>query len=142
MSSKFLFLLLIGILVVSGCNSTNTNTERKSYHSYKDSIAMIREIEEEAKPAYIEAYTKVAELRQYIRLAEAGQLTNDEVVAEFNRNFGGELGRLKTLQEVKQRMDTAGDGYIKFRFLKAQADIALRKAAEKQFEINSLDSIK
>lgn len=37
-------------------------------------------------------------------------------------------------------MDTAGDAYIRYKFLKAKRDIAFRKAAEKQFEINSPDS--
>ena len=93
---------------------------------------MIKEIQEEAKPVFIKTYKIVHEIMDDVDLAKQGLLPKSAVIQKYNEVLGPEMGRLKTLTQIKARLDTAGEGYIKYKFIKAQAEIAREKAAEKK----------
>ena len=152
MTYKFLTIIFfIAFVQLLSCKTENKNNNQKDStttvtdsiaQKTKDSLELVSEIEEEAKPAYIDAYKKIMEIKTNVELAEKGDLNKSQVVADYNERLGPEMGRLSTLSQVKTRLDTAGDAYIQYKFKRACADIALSKAAEQKFNAKTFDSSK
>ena len=128
------------IIFISCQNSTNLDRQSVVEDSLRrerlDSVKLVREIETEAKPAYIEAYEAVQDMKDKIRLSEQGLIRRSDVIDDFNQTLGREMGRLSSLSQIKERLDTAGDAYIQFKFKKACANVAMEKAASLKFEFN------
>ena len=152
MSLKFFSIIFLIVSLQSACQTNNKdNTQKKlktttqidsQAQKTKDSLELVREIEEEAKPVYIETFKTVHEIKTYVEMAEKGEVNKSEVIAMYNEKLAPGMGKLTTLSQIKKRLDTAGDAYIEFKFKKACAEIALSKAAEQKFKANMLDSSK
>lgn len=138
---KSIIFSIICLSLLISCWNNDSDTIKLADKRRNDSIQAVREIEELAKPAYIDAYKKVNEIKMNVKLAEKGLLKAEEVVSQFNRVLGPEMGQLRKLSQVKQRLDTAGDAYIQFKYKRAQAEIALYKAAELKHRLEMADSI-
>lgn len=121
------------LFLVMSCNYANDKFDSK-VNSTERAKSLEAEISKEAEPVYIEAYTKVNGLRINIKLANEGTLNKKDVLREYNSGIGTVMGNLKSFSDMQKRIDTAGDAYIQYMVLKAKADIALRKAAEKSYE--------
>ena len=84
MTYKFLTLFFFFAFVqLLSCKTENKNDSQNDLRTTvndsiakktKDSLDLVREIEEEAKPVYIDAYKKVMEIKTNIELAEKGDL--------------------------------------------------------------------
>ncbi len=152
MSLKFLSIVFLIASLQSACQTKiKDNTEKQikpttqidsQAQKTEDSLKLVREIEEEAKPVYIETFKTVHEITTYVEMAEKGEVNKNEVIAMYNEKLGPGMGKLSTLSQIKKRLDTSGDAYIEFKFKKACAEIALSKAAEQKFKANMLDSSK
>ncbi len=133
-------LLLIAAIYIASCQSPETthaltDSNEDSLATKKaDSLRLISEIEAEAKPAYVSAFSAVMTIKAEVEECEKGLLKSRDVVSHFNSTLGPEMGRLSTLSQVKQRLDTAGDAYVDYKFKKACAAIALEKAGAAKFE--------
>lgn len=88
-----------------------------------------------AKDEYVKATSQVATLLKEIDLAKKGFIDKDKVVKEYNDSIGKTTGFVKSLEEAEQALQKNAAAYIQFTLLKAAANIALGKAAEKAFEI-------
>lgn len=104
----------------------------------KDSRNIRKEVEEEARPVYVETFKTVYEIKTYVEMARKGKMSKSKAIAMYNNKLGPEMGELSSLSKIKERLDTAGDAYIKYKFLQACAEIALRKAAEASFKAEML----
>ena len=131
--------------IVLACNQKTSTKVKNNIDSNtlapvtkKDSLEndqrLKSEIEEEAKPVYVEAYKTILTLRSYIRLADSGRIKRSDVVREYNSAVAGTMGHLSNFKKVKQRIDDDGDAYAEFMFKKACAEIAARRAAEAKFD--------
>src|ERR1043166_4986786 len=122
-------------LIITSCQ--NQNEQNKSVDSIskekvtQDSIAhaerndkdsielkkeLLKQIEELAKPVYVEAYTVIHTLRSEVELAKKGTIPKSGVVRHFNETVGRTMGRRSTLEQVDKRLQEAGDAYIEFMF--------------------------
>lgn len=88
-------------------------------------LAKVREL---AKPVYMEAYRVVHNSKKKVEWAYAKHINASEAIDYYNTNLGPIMGKLKTLIEVKKRLDSSGDDYIEYMFLKEQAKVALMLA--------------
>lgn len=87
-----------------------------------------------AEKSFVKAYTEVGTLREQIDLAKRGFIEKDSVVKLYNETIGKTTGVVKTLDEAEAALNKNAEAYIRFTLLKAAANIALGKAAEKAFE--------
>ena len=131
------YIVIILILFLASCKSSDKE-EKPIQTTEEDSVArhnrLLLEIEEEAKPVYVKAYTQIAELRSDVNLVKQNLLTKKEVVQHYNETVGGTMGHLSTFEAVDKRLIKAGDEYVQFMFKKECARIANEKAAEAKFE--------
>lgn len=88
-----------------------------------------------AKDSYVKATQLVSMLKNEIQLAKDGFIDKNRVVKEYNDTIGKTTGFVKNLEEAEKAMQANAAAYIQFTLLKAAANIALGKAAEKAFEI-------
>lgn len=95
----------------------------------------LNEVMKEAKDTYVEAVKSVALLRQEIKAAKDGFIDKESVVKHYNETIGKTTGAVKTLEEAEKALQANAQAYIQFTLLKAAANIALGKAAEKAFEV-------
>lgn len=95
-------------------------------------------IKEEAKPAYVEAYKKISYLKMQLQSVANGDVRPETVIREYNEILGYEIGRLKTLKEIKAKLESSGDAYVKYKWMKRAAEIAREKAAEESFKVETL----
>lgn len=93
------------------------------------------EIIEETKSKFSSAAANVAELKEQVILAKQGFLDKDQVVKQYNETMGKTVGTVKDLEQVEQELVQNGEAYIQFTLLKAAAQVAYGKAAEKAFEV-------
>ncbi len=139
---KFFTKLIFALLLLS-CNNSeiktfaDTTIANTNVDSSNSEQALRQQIAEEAKPAYIDAWTKITKIRQYINLADSGKLQKKDAVYLYNSTVGSTMGKLTSFSAVKNRIDTAGDAYVDYIYKKAQADIALQHAAEKSYETDT-----
>lgn len=99
-----------------------------------DPIKELRNTMQEAEKSFVKAYTEVATLRDQIDQAKKGFIDKDSVVKLYNETIGKTTGIVKTLDEAESDLNKNAEAYIRFTLLKAAANIALGKAAEKAFE--------
>lgn len=101
----------------------------------------LNDVLNESKDAYVDAVKNVNSLKQNVQLAKEGFIDKNKVVEQYNETIGKTAGQVKTLDEVEQSLAKNADAYIQFTLLKAAANIALGKAAEKAFESQQIKSI-
>lgn len=92
------------------------------------------DIIEETKSKFTSAAANVSELKEQVLLAKEGFLDKDQVVKQYNETMGKTVGTVKNLEQVEKELVQNGDAYIQFTLLKAAAQVAYGKAAEKAFE--------
>lgn len=138
-----LFIKIFFALVLLSCNNTKIKTAadttaiNTSVDSSNSEENLRQQIAEEAKPAYVDAWTKIAKIKQYINLADSGKMQKKDAVYLYNSTVGSTMGKLSSFSAVKTRIDTAGDAYVDYVYKKAQADIALQHAAEKNYQTDT-----
>jgi hypothetical protein len=93
------------------------------------------DIIEETKSKFSSAASNVAELKEQVLLAKQGFLDKDQVVKQYNETMGKTVGTVKDLEQVEKELVENGEAYIQFTLLKAAAQVAYGKAAEKAFEV-------
>ena len=120
---KLLFLIIICLPCFSFGQSDSMRIEQE-----KKEIAM------EAKPVFINATALISELRDDVKLAKQGLIKKSDVIKRFNETVGGYMKPQTTFAGVEKRLEEAGDAFPEFLFLKEQAKIAYRKAAEAKYE--------
>jgi hypothetical protein len=107
----------------------------KSTEDLNEKLKSQAEIIEETKSKFSSAAANVAELKEQVLLAKQGFLDKDQVVKQYNETMGKTVGTVKNLEQVEQELVQNGEAYIQFTLLKAAAQIAYGKAAEKAFEV-------
>jgi hypothetical protein len=100
-----------------------------------------RDVMKESASSFTEAKVQVESLRAEIAAAKNGFISKTQVVKEYNDTIGKTTGQVKSLDEAEQELNKNAEAYIRFTLLKAAANIALGKAAEKAFEIQQ-DALK
>jgi hypothetical protein len=95
----------------------------------------LNDVMQEAKSTYVDAVANVTKLRLEIQAAKDGFIKKEDVVKHYNDTIGKTTGEVKNLEEAEKSLQANADAYIKFTLLKAAANIALQKAAEKAFEV-------
>jgi hypothetical protein len=90
---------------------------------------------EEAKGEYTKAVVEVDTFKEHLRLAKEGVIDKTEVLKEYNDGLGKTMGAVEDLDAAERKVAEGGAAYIQFTLLKAAANIALGKAAEKAFEV-------
>lgn len=91
---------------------------------------LLNSIMEESKGSYVQAATTVAELTEEVKLAKDGFIDKQDVVQHYNETLGQTMGTVQSLDEVEQKLTANGPAYIEMMYKKAQANLALQKAAE------------
>lgn len=91
-----------------------------------------------AKDSFAGAIKEVIELRNNIQLAKDGFVKKEAVVKQYNETIGKTTGEVKTLDQAEQQLAKNAGAYIKFMFLKAQANFALGEAAKQAAEAQVL----
>lgn len=119
---------IIGALVIAFAQYNKKLSETEAAQK------RINDALEESKSAYTDAITQVNSLKQNIALAKDGFISKEGVVKQYNETIGKTTGEVKSLDEAEQALTKNAEAYIKFTLLKAAANIALEKAAEKAFE--------
>lgn len=76
----------------------------------------------------------VDELRINIDLAKKGILDKTQVTEQYNKVLGDTFGNASNLDEAEQNLIKNGQAYVDMTLLKAAANLALDKAAEKYIE--------
>lgn len=138
-----LFIKIFFALVLLSCNngeiktSADTTIAKTNVDSSSSEQNLRQQIAEEAKPAYVDAWTKIAKIRQYINLADSGKIQKKDAVYLYNSTVGSTMGRLNSFSAVKARIDSSGDSYVDYIYKTAQADIALQHAAEKNYQTDT-----
>lgn len=94
---------------------------------------------EESKSAYTKATLEVKNLETAIDQARNGIITHEEALKLYNDTIGKTSGAVTTLDEAEQALAKNAEAYIRFTLLKAAANIALEKSAEKAFETEILN---
>ncbi len=87
-----------------------------------------------AKDEYVKATIEVSNLEIAFEQARKGVIKKEEAIKLYNDTMGKTTGAVTTLEEAEQKLIDNGDDYIKMTLLKAAAQFALGKAAEKAFE--------
>lgn len=77
------------------------------------------------------AVTDVNELQTAIELSKQGYLNSDDVIKKYNETIGKTTGLVHSLAEAESELAKKGNEYIRFTLLKAAANVALQKSAEK-----------
>lgn len=126
------FILIVLLLSCGSGKQNEIKTQSTEGPDQKNAEALIME---KAKPAYTKAFTEINEIKSLVKLAEDGLLKQDEVIRKYNNTVGQTMGQLHKLTDVKMRIDTAGDAYIKYKWNIEAAKIAREMAAEKAFEL-------
>ena len=80
---------------------------------------------------YKSAIKNVEQLTINLDLAKRGFIDKDEVVKLYNETIGETIGKVSTLDEVEQQLVKNGPAYLEMMLLKAAANVALDKAAQK-----------
>jgi predicted nucleic acid-binding Zn-ribbon protein len=111
---------------------------RKSTEDIIEKQSALNEIMEAGKDSYVEARVTVSSLREQIDLAKKGFIDKEGVVKQYNDTIGKTTGEVKNLDGAERELTENADAYIKFTFLKAAANIALQKAAQKAFDAEQL----
>lgn len=107
----------------------------KATEDLNEKLKSQAEIIDETKSKFSSAAANVAELKEQVLLAKQGFLDKDQVVKQYNETMGKTVGTVKNLEQVEQELVQNGDAYIQFTLLKAAAQVAYGKAAEKAFEV-------
>ena len=105
-----------------------------SFFKVKDAALSNLDILKETDKSYAKAVSNVSELRINIDLAKQGFLKKTDVVKQYNETIGKTTGQVKNLDEAEQSLNKNAEAYIRFTLLKAAANIALDKSAQKAFE--------
>lgn len=92
------------------------------------------EVIEQSKSAFTKATMEVSNMKIAIQQAKEGMIKKEEVVKLYNDTLGKTTGYVHSLDEAETATAKNGQAYIQFTLLKAAAQIALGKAAEKAFE--------
>lgn len=88
-----------------------------------------------SKNEFVEATKNVSVLRKEIDAAKGGFVSKTDVVKHYNETIGKTTGEVKNLEEAEKALEKNALAYIQFTLLKAAANLALGKAAEKAFEV-------
>jgi len=83
---------------------------------------------------YAQAIKQVDELRINVNLAKNGFIDKQFVLKQYNDSLGESMGKVKTLNEVENKLTKNGTEYIKMTLLKASAQLALQDSAKKAYE--------
>lgn len=116
-------LVTTGLLVFGNAIASVLNPTNKLNESFKGSVDNFKA-----------AASTVTLLKNEVQLAKDGFIDKNKVVEHYNETMGKTAGIVKTLDEVEQQLTKNGDAYIRMTLLKAAANIALGKAAEKAFD--------
>ena len=88
----------------------------------------------DSQSTYVESVKLVAELKANINLAKEGFISKKDVVKQYNDTIGETTGKVKSLDEAEKEIVKNADAYIQFTLLKAAANKAFEKSAEKLFD--------
>lgn len=94
----------------------------------------LAEVIEQSKSAFTKATMEVSNMKIAIQQAKEGIIKKEEAVKLYNDTLGKTTGYVHSLDEAETATTKNGQAYIQFTLLKAAAQIALGKAAEKAFE--------
>jgi hypothetical protein len=126
----------IGALIIGvGLLIANFGKLREAFSGVSERQKKFNDTIKEAGSAFSEASKNVSELKINIDLAKQGFLDKDKVVKQYNETMGKAAGQAKSLEEVEKKLIEQGEAYIQVTLLKAAANIALEKAAQKAFEV-------
>jgi len=95
--------------------------------SFNDAVAS-------GKDEYVKATLQVSNLRIAFQQAREGIISKEEALKLYNTTIGKTTGEVKSLDEAESALAKNAEAYIQFTLLKAAANYALGKAAEKAFE--------
>ena len=90
-----------------------------------------------ANSQYVKAVTEVNNLRIAFDQAKNGIITKEEALKLYNETIGKTTGEVNNLDEAEKALAKNAESYIQFTLLKAAANVALEKSAQKAFEIES-----
>lgn len=124
-------LVITGIIYLVNKLQELANASDKAAENQKK----VNEVFKDASSAFVKASAEVTELRNKIDLAKKGIIDKKEAVKFYNETIGQTAGSVKNLKEAEEGLVKNGDAYVRVTFLKAAAQIAANKAAEKAFEI-------
>jgi len=132
---------LIGIAAtVIGAIAIAFTAFKSSVDETVEKVDNLNEVMKDSKSAYTSAVTQVSNLRIQIDLAKKGFVDKKEAVKLYNETLGKTTGEVKSLEEAEKALEKNAKAYIEFTLLKAAANIALQKAAEKVFDAQMIDS--
>lgn len=127
-------LLVAGLVVlVNYLSKANDATS-----SLTDKQKALNEVFSEANSEYTKAVQEVENLRSAFNQAREGIIKKEAAVKLYNESIGKTTGQVKTLDEAEQALAKNAAAYIKFTLLKAQANIALSKAAAEAFRAQEI----
>lgn len=119
-----IYMKIVSTLLLSLLCFSASAQEKDSYADLeKQMISKARQT-----PEYKKAVTDVSVVRKDIELAGKGTIKSGYVVKDYNDRLGRSLGKKQTLNDVKFRIDNAGDNYIKMVLSKQVARIATEEA--------------
>lgn len=93
----------------------------------------LNEVLEGAKSAYVKATLEVDKMKDAFEKARTGVITKEAALKLYNSTIGKTIGQTNDLDIAEKNFIANAENYIKFTLLKAAANIALGKAAEKAF---------
>lgn len=114
------------IYLISKASSATSDFAKKQEH--------LSSVMNDTKDAYVKANLEVNNLKIAFEQAKGGIITKGEALKLYNETIGKTTGQVKTLDEAEKELAKNADAYIQFTLLKAAANVALQKAAEKAFE--------
>lgn len=89
------------------------------------------EVLEGAKSAYVKAVTQVDNMRDAFQKAKDGVISKKEALKIYNSTIGKTIGQTDDLNEAEQLFIDNSDDFVKYTFLRAAAQVAAARSAEK-----------
>lgn len=126
----------LAISLVTAALTVYTQYSQRAKKETEDTTESVKKQNEEfAKSRFTDASEKLQSLTNNIQLAKQGLLSKTDVLKQYNEGLGKTIGQVNSLDEAEQKLVDHGPAYLKLIQLKANADIAAKKAAEASFEL-------
>jgi len=102
-----------------------------------EKVDNLNSVMRDSQSTYVDSVKLVSELKANINLAKDGFISKEEVVKQYNDTIGKTTGKVKSLDEAEKEIVKNADAYIQFTLLKAAANKAFEKSAEKLFDFEA-----
>lgn len=122
----------IGAAVVGiGLLINRLSESRDELDQAAESQKRLNDVMGEAKNSYVQAVQQVNNLKVAFEQARLGIISKEAAVKLYNETIGKTTGFVNSLDQAEQALSRNADAFIEFTLLKAAAQIAGAKAAEK-----------